>query len=170
MEKALAWPTPVTTDAKGARRNTAATSEWKSNPGDTLLDAVRIEALARPTPLARDMKGPFRKSTKAGTNLPHMVELEALEASARPTPTANRYGSTNNGDPGDGREQYATAGTPSLDTIATQEGGKLNPEWVETLMGAPVGWTGGPPAEVWRNTIGSRRAASRVKTSRGDRG
>jgi hypothetical protein len=128
----------VTTDAKGARRNTAATSEWKSNPGDTLLDAVRTEASAWPTPCARDRKGPFRKSTKAGTNLPHMVEMEA---SARPTPTANRYGSTNNGDPGDGRTAYATAGTPSLDTIATREGGKLNPDWVSTIMGAPPDWT-----------------------------
>jgi len=28
--------------------------------------------------------------------------------------------------------------TPKLDT---QVGGKLNPRWVETLMGLPVGWT-----------------------------
>lgn len=35
-----------------------------------------------------------------------------------PTPTAQQYGSTNNGDPGDGRGSYATAGTPSLGTMA----------------------------------------------------
>jgi hypothetical protein len=37
-----------------------------------------------------------------------------------PTPTANRYGSTNNGSPHDGRKEYATKGTPSLDTMATR--------------------------------------------------
>lgn len=35
-----------------------------------------------------------------------------------PTPTATPYGSTNNGDPGDGRGEYATKGTPSLETMA----------------------------------------------------
>ena len=35
-----------------------------------------------------------------------------------PTPTASRYGSSNNGDPGDARSEYATKGTPSLDTWA----------------------------------------------------
>lgn len=40
-----------------------------------------------------------------------------------PTPTATPYGSSNNGCPGDGRETYATAGKPSLETMA-------RPEWV----------------------------------------
>jgi len=35
-----------------------------------------------------------------------------------PTVTASRYGSTNNGSPRDGRKQYRTRGTPSLDTAA----------------------------------------------------
>jgi hypothetical protein len=35
-----------------------------------------------------------------------------------PTVTASRYGSTNNGDPRDGRGQYRTKGSPSLDTAA----------------------------------------------------
>jgi hypothetical protein len=34
------WPTPVTTDARGSRRNTARGAHWTSNPGSTLLDAV----------------------------------------------------------------------------------------------------------------------------------
>lgn len=75
-----------------------------SNPGTTLLDAVR----------------------------------------EWPTPTAARYGTQNNGCPGDGREVYATAGKPSLDTIASHEGGLLNPDWVECLMGCPIGWSDGP--------------------------
>lgn len=134
-EETKRWPTPVTTDAKGSRRNTASTSAWKSNPGDTLLDAVWIE-----------------------------------NAKLYPTPTASRYGSTNNGNPGDEREKYATAGTPSLDTIATREwGGALNPTWVEALMGAPAGWTAGPHAAASLSTRGSRRAPSPSKTSSGGR-
>jgi len=35
-----------------------------------------------------------------------------------PTPSATSYGSTNNGCPKDGRKQYATKGTPSLETMA----------------------------------------------------
>lgn len=37
------WPTPVTTDAKGARRETARTEAWESKPGTTLTDAVWLE-------------------------------------------------------------------------------------------------------------------------------
>lgn len=59
-----------------------------------------------------------------------------------PTITATPYGSTNNGSPGDGiREQYATKGTPSLWTHAKKAGGVLNADWVEALMGVPLGWT-----------------------------
>ena len=61
-----------------------------------------------------------------------------------PTITASRYGTRNNGDPGDGRGAYATRGAASLETMAAQRGGRLNPEWVETLMGFPIGWTDGP--------------------------
>lgn len=105
---AWAWPTPVTTDAKGARRATAKTDAWTSHDGTTLLDAVRMW----PTPTA--------------------------------TPPATPYGTTNNGDPGDGRGQYATAGTPWLTTLASKGGGHLNPAWVECLVGLPPGWTDGP--------------------------
>jgi hypothetical protein len=61
-----------------------------------------------------------------------------------PTPTRSRYGSTNNGCPHDGREAFATKGTPSLHTLATREGGFLNPAWIEALMSFPEGWTDGP--------------------------
>ena len=92
-----------------------------------------------------------------------------------PTPTATRYGTTNNGTRGDGTT-FKTAGTPSLHTMAAkniwptitvkgnynkaelnkkaadglatavnkaegESGGPLNPQWVEWLMGWPIGWT-----------------------------
>jgi len=92
-----------------------------------------------------------------------------------PTPTAFQYGTTNNGDPGDGRGEYKTKGTPSLETMARKKlwpspaardyrfpnvrsrkerggqlegeqlpnvvGGPLSADWVEWLMGLPVGYT-----------------------------
>lgn len=44
-------------------------------------------------------------------------ECSSLPSELWPTPTASRYGSTNNGCPGDGRGQYATRGKPSLDSL-----------------------------------------------------
>lgn len=95
-----------------------------------------------------------------------------------PTPTANRYGTTNNGSPHDGRTAYATAGTPSLDTLIMREGRSdsggvvLNPAWVESLMGYPPGWTdAGPPAAAKRSTAGNRPARSPASAARtGKRG
>jgi hypothetical protein len=72
-----------------------------------------------------------------------------------PTPTASSYGSSNNGQPHDGRrEKYATAGKPSLWTLA-KDGrlplhptGPLHPAWVEWAMGFPEGWTLLPTAQT----------------------
>jgi site-specific DNA-cytosine methylase len=40
------WPTPVTTDSKGARKETARAEHWTSNPGTTLTDAVWLASKA----------------------------------------------------------------------------------------------------------------------------
>lgn len=56
----------------------------------------------------------------------------------------SEYGTSNNGCPGDGREAFAQRGKASLSTHARQQGGILNPDWVEALMGYPPGWTDGP--------------------------
>jgi len=54
-----------------------------------------------------------------------------------PTPTVNN--SKNNGSPSQAKRHT------SLDTMA---GGKLNPTWVEWLMGWPIGWTDLEPLET----------------------
>lgn len=86
-----------------------------------------------------------------------------------PTPSASRYGSSNNGCPHDGRTEYKQKGKPSLWTMAAKNlwptptardrksgskgkqensrplseevGGSLNPTWVEWLQGYPLEWT-----------------------------
>jgi hypothetical protein len=123
------WPTATATDAKDSARHGYMID---GHSGTTLLDAVR----QWPTPRAEDSE-----SSGAHRGVPDTLTSAAREY---PTPSASSYGTSNNGCPGDGREEYATKGKPSLDTMAHAWGGKLNPDWVETLMGFPIGWTDGP--------------------------
>jgi len=77
----------------------------------------------------------------SGTTLTDAVRLF-------PTPTAQPYGSGGNGSPGDRRAVFKRSKVASLDTIASREGGALNPAWVECLMGFPPGWTEIPSAQL----------------------
>jgi hypothetical protein len=87
-----------------------------------------------------------------------------------PTPTASRYGSGQNGCPGDGRERYAGAGKASLETMArtgrwplgVTEPGYLDPAWVIQLMGFPEGWLdAGQPVPTKPPLPGKRPGAAR---------
>jgi len=108
------------------------------------IDRRPVSRLAWPTPTWRDARrsGNRTKSecTHTGYTLTDVICRRKVPE-RWPTPTASRYGSTNNGCPHDGREAYATRGTPSLWQTARDEGGDLNPEWVEQLMGFERGWT-----------------------------
>lgn len=78
--------------------------------------------------------------------------LSTAVASHWPTPRAR-----------DGRGGAGTSATTQggPDLRSTQIG-PLNPAWVETLMGCPIGWTD-PPLDVASNsTAGSRRARPRT--------
>jgi len=122
--------------------------------------------------------------------LPQKLEPRTLDedGSYLPTPTANEYGTSNNGNPGDSRTEYATKGKMSLSTMArrnvwatptameggvshgpkkqggekltTQVGGKLNPQWVEWLMNYPTGWT---ELSVWAMLWSPDRSRKRSK-------
>lgn len=148
------WPTPLASEAKRGQKEKRTRKE-----GMTLGEAVR----KWPTPVTTDAKGARRATARAedwesndGVTLTDAVRMF-------PTPTATTYGTRNNGDPGDGRGEYATKGAPSLETMARTGEltnpnattlrerlanpdmfGPLNPDWVETLMGFSIGWTDGP--------------------------
>lgn len=97
------WPT-VTVTGNDNRAGLSLTS------GDGLATAVREPW---PTPMSADSaRG---SDTFARGNL-------TLTGAARqwPTPTASEYGSSNNGNPHDGRGSYATKGKPSLAAEARQ--------------------------------------------------
>lgn len=72
------------------------------------------------------------------------------------------YGTSNNGDPKDGRGQYAQKGKLSLESMGRKEGPgmSLNPAWVEALMGFPEGWTDGLQGEGRPKKSGSPRERS----------
>ena len=97
-----------------------------------------------PTPLAADGRhGPdYARMNRPKSGGDDLTTAVARYESGR-VRAAERTGAT--GTPP--TEQTADAPTPSTSTSAT-DGGKqtrpslLNPEWVEWLMGFPIGWTG----------------------------
>ena len=74
----------------------------------------------------------------------------ASESGSRlPTPTASDWKGPN----------YSQSGSASSRGLATTAGGKLNPQWVEWLMGWPIGWTDSNVLETdkfqqWQNLHG----------------
>lgn len=114
------WPT-VTVCGNDNYKGASATA------GDGLASAVRFWA----TPLASEAKG--ARTSKARRENPDL-----LSEQIRPWPTplgADAQAVKNHGKPN----------APSLNYEATQYGVtpglRLNPDWVETLMGLPPGWT-----------------------------
>ena len=118
------WQTPVADDACNR-----AAGKWNSR-GEPKLSA---EVLMWPTPMASD--GPKCPSA----SLPRAVQQELktthrnkIEGRNWPSPGYSDYKSGTGYDHGDKKQ------TPQLRHLL---GGKLNPTWVEWLMGWPLAWT-----------------------------
>lgn len=64
-----------------------------------------------------------------------------------------------------GPSQFLRNSQPLNVQAAGKAGAKLNPDWVESLMGFPIGWTNiaGPPVLDNRNTHGNRRASWKAR-------
>lgn len=130
------FPTPTACNAPNTNANTTgphsllevAQTNW--SPGETW-----------PTPQASDFKRAgdsletilHRKETGHQMGLPETVRLRML-----PTPTCQD--AKNNGSP-----SQQARNSPPLNAVL---GGKLNPMWVEWLMGWPLGWTDSKPLET----------------------
>lgn len=147
------WPTPTAGDGKSAgSRNLPGSA---AHAGVSLTDAVihggSSTPRAWPTPRAEDSE-----STGAHRGVPDTLTSAVREW---PTPCATPYG----------RQKTGTEGAairPSLETHVKKVGMQLNPDWVEALMGAPIGWTAGPPVPAKSKKRGSRRARSPRKRIR----
>ena len=160
-EEVMNWPTARTSDAEGGRIETEMTEQGfkskrhKSNQtfGAKLRDAVETHEENWPTARARDWKDtPGCAPSKIGdVSLPKKVYGLLDQANSNtngknqeswPTPRANKVHPTITDE---NREQLANRKKANLEEdIAGHCGkatGKLNPDWVEQLMGLPVGWT-----------------------------
>lgn len=145
MRRGIAYPLPPSaplTDVTG--------SSW-SRGEYTSLDTWAKRATQWPTPTARDWKS--GASNQHGKNARPLNEVAALW----PTPTAmdaansRRHGYTLSGHGGttlsDAMDfhHHQTPRTPGRRGQAQVD---LNPEFVEVLMGFPVGWTEIPDSEL----------------------
>jgi len=108
----LPMPTPTAGDGKSS--GSRMTPGSKAHPGTLLTDFVRQDgAMGRVwrSPMASDARGSSGKM-KPGK------QMQLVDQALFPTPAAQSYGTSNNGCPGDGREEYRTKGKPSLETMA----------------------------------------------------
>jgi hypothetical protein len=126
------------------------TFNWphSKNPGETFegwatesrqLSASLRQMLARrisasgggswlPTPTAGDAKNSRNATSSRQPGSKHHSGTTLCDF-VWTTPTAD--------DTGHRKDKYAQGGT----ALRCQAGGKLNPQWVEWLMGWPIGWT-----------------------------
>lgn len=126
------WPTPLSTDATHGDPNQRDSS---GRPG--LSGMVHNW----PTPKANDAekRGDFDE-TNPRNGLPAAVKAGGMRTPPTyPTPTK----SDGSGGPG-------ISGRQGGENLRTNIGGQLNPEWVEWLMGWPLGWTDLKPLETAR--------------------
>jgi DNA (cytosine-5)-methyltransferase 1 len=137
LKKRQTFPTPVSIDAGTGRFNTSVGS---SNQRPTL--AMMAKKNIWPTPTAH-----MAKETNAPSE--HKRNTPSLTAQVNwPTPRASDYkGATS----AEAMSKAAARGfNPNLPeaTAASVGGGKLNPTWVEWLMGWPLEWTDLKPLEM----------------------
>lgn len=113
-----AWPTPIANDA--------------NRPGD-LVHAVRTW----PTATAGDAESSGSRtsggnSAHSGTSLTDATRPD--RAATWATPVARDWRTA-------GGRDHTKSGACLPDQVTRCRTGRLNPDWVETLMGFPVGWT-----------------------------
>lgn len=121
------WPTPTATlGTKGGR-----ITERKGREGGTLIEAVSARMWA--TPCA----SPWRsgKASNATHDRNSRPLSEQVVGRMYPTPTAGTTHSAGTMQEWGGSHNWVRKEDPALAS------GQLNPEWVEWLMGWPIGWT-----------------------------
>ena len=111
------WATPTSRDWKGSYKPESLTRKDGRSRLDALPQMAEYDPTTWPTPAARDYKGANSldhclKNPRHNTQLPNAILLNGLRDQTNPN--------TN------GKNRVSL---------------KLNPNWVEQLMGLPVGWT-----------------------------
>lgn len=125
---AVPWPTPSASDAAGSRTLPPGTTSTGRKPDGTKGQVGLNNAVCWPSPTARDSQA-SGTSPEAQANGWHTL-TDAAVRSALPwaTPTATDI-KTPAGFERDHQQ------------LTAMRGRRLSPDWVESLMGVPVGWT-----------------------------
>jgi len=131
------FPTPQSTDY----RSKPTSASWKAK-GGVNFSLANPEIQAKwPTPDAncgqRGTQPNWTPKRKSGHSAQYTIN-QAVRDKMFPTPTAHNAKKGN----------YPSERNRNTPTLATHAGGKLNPMWVEWLMGWPLGWTDLKPLEM----------------------
>ncbi len=131
---ARSWPTPTARDCKGANSMEHLTREGKQNHTGQLANAVKL--FPTPTASMAEHGGPNGRDSRGNPGL-HMAAL------MYPTPTtgAGLCGGSGNYHQLKKLEAAGEITEEERRNMAQGNGGQLNPDWVEWLMGFPIGWT-----------------------------
>ena len=143
------WPTPAARDYKGSYSPTALIRKDGKSRMDALPQVVEYDQTSWPTPtVAEGLKIGNQPSygQKGLSNHPQIVGLpdrKKLNKSGKSrelwmTPRAGSCGSTATTV---GRSKEKSTHLSGQLNHEVKQRGKLNPNWVEQLMGIPVGWT-----------------------------
>jgi hypothetical protein len=130
-------PTPQSTDY----RSKPTSKSWKAKGGVNFsLSNPEIQS-KWPTPDAncgqRGTQPNWTPKRKSGHSAQYTIN-QAVRDKMFPTPTAHNSKEGN----------YPSEQNRNTPSLATHAGGKLNPMWVEWLMGWPLGWTDLKPLEM----------------------
>ena len=132
---AALWPTPTVTGnynhpGSGPKAGMGLATAAKLYPTPTQFDAT-----------CGDIKG---KEYNGQTQ--HAMKLiQAAKLYPTPTTGAGLCGGTGNYQQLKALEADGTISTEERRSMAAGNGGQLNPEWVEAMMGFPIGWTASGP-------------------------
>ena len=132
--KAANWPTPDQFSNSNAR--------GKEYTGKTKHAEKLRQAIDRnwQTPTAAEAAHPGRKVSKKGSQIHLAVQVSGHSATGQSsTPGSRRGWSTPRVVMPSTAHQSKSGGPPG--NLRVQAGGQLNPDWVEALMGVPIGWT-----------------------------
>jgi hypothetical protein len=153
--QAKAWATPNTRDSEDSARHTTDPSR-PMHPGTTLTDGIRKWA----TPTSRDHKDGTQDGSRCRKGINSILGRQAPAmkppgpASSPSGPTSRRLWATPRAQENDQGEATKEAVRESSDWLGANRGAtlqthasaltgkrRLNPRFVEWLMGLPVGWT-----------------------------
>jgi len=129
----LGWPTPT---AQAAEHG--APTEWEKQSGRNGLWIAAAQAW--PTPIATETKQPTNSLSRLVATGQRLCKGDKRRSgngatgAAKAWPTASATDYKGSSKPGQRRGQLT-------EPIEPGSGGRLNPAWVEMLMGFPAGWT-----------------------------